>query len=128
MDLYESDNDSIDSDEEKLVKLEKLFKLKDYINNPKTRVFLENDHNEKFSTTAEKDIRKLYSKIKRYCQGKQSSVLRFDNSSKGIGQIVGITYKYLIKNYSLQIFEENPELAQPLIREYEDKKNKTIHI
>ena len=33
MDLYESDNDSVDSDEEKVAKLEKLFKLKDYIKN-----------------------------------------------------------------------------------------------
>lgn len=128
MEPYESDNDSIDSDEERLEKLEKLFKFKDYINNPKTKKMLENDHMETFSNTAEPDICKLYSKIKKYCHGNQSSVLRFDNSSSGIGQIIGITYKHIIKNYSLQIFKENPELAQPLIREYEEKNNKTIHI
>jgi len=122
MEPYESDNESIDSDDEKLEKLEKLFKFQDYINNPKTKKLLENDHLEKFSISAERDICKLYSNIKKYCQGRQSSVLQFDNSSKGIGEIVGLTYKHIIKNYSLQLFFDNPELAQPLIREYEDKK------
>jgi|TARA_B100000945_G_C20026106_1_gene432289 hypothetical protein len=127
MEPYESDNESIDSDEEKFLKLEK-FKLQDYINNPKTKKLLENDHLEKFSNTAEKDICNLYFKIKKYCKGRQSSVLHFDNSSKGIGEIVGLTYKYINKTYSLELFNKNPELAQPLIREYEDKKNKGIHI
>ena len=122
MDLYESDNDSVDSDEEKVAKLEKLFKLKDYIKNPTTKRILENVHYEKFSNSAEKDIYKLYLNIKKYCHGKQSSVLRSDNSSDGIGKIIGTTYKYINKNYSLEIFNEKPELAQPLIREYEDKK------
>ena len=55
-----------------------------------------------------------------------SSALRYDNSSKGIGMITGLVYKYIDKKYDLEIFEKNPELASSLIAKLEENKNKKI--
>ena len=53
-----------------------------------------------------------------------SSALRFDISSKGIGKITGLVYKYIDKDYNLEIFYEKPELASSLLAKLEENKNK----
>ncbi|ANS04165.1 hypothetical protein [uncultured Mediterranean phage] len=53
-----------------------------------------------------------------------SSTLKFDQSSKGIGKITGLIYKYIDKKYNLEIFYENPEFAGSLLAKLQENKNK----
>ena len=53
-----------------------------------------------------------------------SSALKFDQSSKGIGKITGLIYKYIDKKYNLEFFYENPELVGGLMAKLEENKNK----
>ena len=124
---YESD-ESYNSDEETFKKVEKIKKLKleEFLNFPKTRKILEIEHLDNYFDNCEKDIIKLYSKIKKHCKEQMSSALKYDNSSKGIGMITGLVYKYIDKKYNLEIFEKNPELASSLIAKLEENKNKKI--
>jgi len=126
---YESDDISYDSEEEetikKINKIKKL-KLEDFLNFPKTRRILEIEHLENYFENCEKDIIKLYSKIKKHCKEQMSSALKYDNSNRGIGMITGLTYKYIDKKYNLEIFEIKPELAGGLITKLEENKNKKI--
>ena len=120
---YFSEPDSIDSDEERLEKIKK-FTLGDYLRCAKTRKILEDQHLEKFLETAEKDIIELYGEIKQHCKETMSSALKFDETNRGTALIAGLTYKYIYKEYDLEIFNQSPELARPLIAEEEKKKNK----
>ena len=124
---YESD-ESYNSEEETLKKVEKIkkIKLEEFLNFPKTRKILEVEHLDNYFDNCEKDIIKLYSNIKKHCKEQMSSALRYDNSSKGIGMITGLVYKYIDKKYDLEIFEKNPELASSLIAKLEENKNKKI--
>ena len=119
-----SDDNSISSTEEKFGKYKKKFVLSDYLNCISTRRILEKEHLEQYFETAEKDINKLYYKVKQYCKERGTSVLRFDNDDKAKAAISGIIYKYIHKDYDITIFEKYPELAAPLIAKYIEKKNK----
>jgi hypothetical protein len=125
---YESDDESYNSEEETFKKIEKIkkIKLEEFLNFPKTRKILEIEHLDNYFDNCEKDIIKLYSKIKKHCKEQMSSALKYDNSSKGIGMITGLVYKYIDKKYDLEIFEKNPELASSLIAKLEENKNKKI--
>ena len=82
------------------------------------------DHLDNYFENCEKDIKKYYSKVKKHCKGQMSSALKFDQSSKGIGQITGLIYKYIDKKYNLEIFYENPEFASGLLAKLQENKNK----
>jgi hypothetical protein len=120
---YFSDDEEDDSDKEQLKKIKKL-KLEDFLNFQKTRKILEVEHLDNYFENCEKDIEKYYSKVKKHCKGQMSSALKFDVSSKGKGMITGLVYKYIDKNYNLEIFYENPELVGGLIAKLEENKNK----
>ena len=122
---YEVFTDDEEENEElaKIKKIKKI-KLEEFLNFPKTRRILEGDHLDNYFENCEKDIKKYYSKVKKHCKEQMSSALKFDQSSKGIGQITGLIYKYIDKKYDLEIFEKNPELASSLIAKLEENKNK----
>ena len=122
---YEVFTDDEEENEE-LAKIQKIkkIKLEDFLNFPKTRIILEREHLDNYFENCEKDIEKYYSKVKTHCKGQMSSALRFDVSSKGIGMITGLVYKYIDKNYNLEIFYENPEFANSLLAKLQENKNK----
>ena len=127
MDLYEQNNqsdDSYDSDDEKSQKLNKLFKEKDYLECKETREILEALHLQTYFETAEKDMKDLLYNIDLYCKQTMASALKFNRNNEISGMIVGIVYKYIKKKYNFKIFEEKPELANSLLRKYEEKKSR----
>jgi len=131
MDHFEeniSDAESIDSSDEKIEKIKKTFKIDDFLKCAATKKILVWHHLEKFSTKTEPELKVLYQNIKLHCDQQMSSALRFDKTSRGMGMVIGLVYKFIKKEYDLEIFENKPELANPLIAEYEKKNNKKIYI
>ena len=105
---------------------EKIYKftLKDYLKFPYTRNALIYHHHQKFLETCEPKLKKQMDNIYDYCQNQQmASVLRLDLSKRGVGHIIGMIYKYIKKDYDLEIFEKRPELIQPLIAAKQKEKN-----
>jgi hypothetical protein len=127
MDLYEQNNqsdNSYDSDDEKSQNLKKLFKKKDYLECEKTKEILEAFHLQTYFDTAEKDIKNLLYNIDLHCQQTMSSALKLNRNNEISGKIVGIVYKHIQKKYDFKIFEKQPELANPLLQKYEEKKSR----
>ena len=118
-----TDDEEENNELEKIDKIKKI-KLEDFLAFPKTRKILEVQNLDNFFENCEKDIKKYYSKVKKHCKEQMSSALRFDISSKGIGKITGLVYKYIDKDYNLEIFYEKPELASSLLAKLEENKNK----
>ena len=118
-----TDDEEENNELEKIDKIKKI-KLEDFLAFPKTRKILEVQNLDNFFENCEKDIKKYYSKVKKHCKEQMSSALRFDISSKGIGKITGLVYKYIDKDYNLEIFYENPELASSLLAKLQENKNR----
>tara|TARA_B100000029_G_C17235890_1_gene837166 strand:- start:187 stop:573 length:387 start_codon:yes stop_codon:yes gene_type:complete len=118
-----TDDEEENNELEKIDKIKKI-KLEDFLAFPKTRKILEVQNLDNFFENCEKDIKKYYSKVKKHCKEQMSSALKFDISSKGIGEITGLVYKYIDKDYNLEIFYENPELASSLLAKLEENKNR----
>jgi hypothetical protein len=118
-----SDDESVSSAEEIYNDFKNKFTIKDYLNCKSTKNALEKEHLEHFFETAEKDINALYLKIHKYCEINNTSILRFDPNYSCKALIAGLVYKHIQKKYNLNIFENNPELIQPLIAKYKEKKN-----
>ena len=118
-----TDDEEENNELEKIDKIKKI-KLEDFLAFPKTRKILEVQNLDNFFENCEKDIKKYYSKVKKHCKEQMSSALKFDISSKGIGEITGLVYKYIDKDYNLEIFYEKPELASSLLAKLEENKNK----
>ena len=93
---YEIATDDEEENEEqaKINKIKKI-KLEEFLNFRKTRKILEVEHLDNFFDNCEKNICKYYSKVKKHCKEQMSSALKFDQSSKGIGKITGLIYKYI---------------------------------
>ena len=118
-----TDDEEENNELEKIDKIKKI-KLEDFLAFPKTRKILEIQNLDNFFENCEKDIKKYYSKVKKHCKEQMSSALKFDISSKGIGEITGLVYKYIDKDYNLEIFYENPELASSLLAKLQENKNR----
>ena len=118
-----TDDEEENNELEKIDKINKI-KLEDFLAFPKTRKILEVQNLDNFFENCEKDIKKYYSKVKKHCKEQMSSALKFDISSKGIGEITGLVYKYIDKDYNLEIFYENPELASSLLAKLQENKNR----
>ena len=118
---YES---SSDDDGEEIINKIKKIKVEEFLHFKETREILEINHLDTFFENCEKDINKLYDKIKECCDQQMSSALRFDIPGKGKGKIAGLVYKYINKEYNLEFFEEYPELTTNLIAKLEEKNNK----
>ena len=119
-------DDEEESEEQEKIKKIKKIKLEEFLNFPKTRKILEIEHLDNYFLNCEKNIQKYYSKVKAHCTQQMSSALKFDQSSKGIGKITGLVYKYIDKDYNLDIFYENPEFASTLLTKIQENKNKKI--
>ena len=69
-------------------------------------------------------MKDLLYNIDLHCKQTMASALKFNRNNEISGMIVGIVYKYIQKKYNLKIFEERPELANSLLRKYEEKKSR----
>ena len=96
-----TDDEEENNELEKIDKIKKI-KLEDFLAFPKTRKILEVQNLDNFFENCEKDIKKYYSKVKKHCKEQMSSALKFDISSKGIGEITGLVYKYIDKDYNIK--------------------------
>jgi len=120
--LDEVHNDSDDDNNENNVNfLKDIFTINDFLNCEKTKYLLEQDYewnNQKF----EEELYDFYTKELEYCNENLDPY--FSNIFCNFNKLFNIINKNIKKEYDLNIFYENTQLAQPLIDKFDEYNEK----
>ena len=121
---YNSDSDN-DDDEYNFERQEKWksikhFTINDYLECNETRIVLEQNWNQDFEDT-EKELYDLFDKLMEYIQNNQYDFLSLADNVHA-SDFVSLIRHHLERNYDVSIFENDPDLANPLIKKYDDIK------
>ena len=102
--------------------LQEFYKLNDFLSNEQTYSILEQDRIDRFEQNLEPKItEKFLETFKRENDTLSSMSIR--NLAAASGEFTAILFQHLKKDYDLEVFYNNPELAQPLL-ECEKTENK----
>lgn len=102
--------------------LQEFYKLNDFLSNEQTYSILEQDRIDRFEQNLEpKIIEKFLQTFKH--ENNSLSSMSIKNLAAASGEFTAILFQHLKKDYDLEVFYNNPELAQPLL-ECEKTENK----
>ena len=122
---YDSATDTEEEEEQffldKVNNLKQTYTMDHFMNYVPTNKILKNNFEEVFNKKAGDDIQKFYLEEWQRSKRRQSSMMAFDNDGKIGAAIASIVFKHIQKNYTLDIFYENPELADDMIQFYKEK-------
>jgi len=94
--------------------LQEFYKLNDFLSNEQTYSILEQDRIDRFEQNIEPKLtEKFLDTFKR--ENERLSSMSIDNLGAASGEFTAILFQHLRKDYDLEIFYNNPELAQPLL-------------
>ena len=116
---YESDNEDYMEDEYITTKRNEIadFTLNDYMSCDVTRDLLMINWQEKFDDNLEKNVETIYKNYYDYLKDDMSNVLcRADKHH--VHDLLSLVQHHLVRDYDTSIFYENPDLADPLISEF----------
>lgn len=99
-------------------RIKSTFTHEDFLDNPDTRAVLEEEFRIKLHKVIENNVVSFYEHLKEYEENVASGMLRLDNG-QGISELMAIITNNVKKNYNFETFYLNPELAEPLLIEYE---------
>ena len=102
--------------------LEDLFTLRDFLNNSTTRKILEDNQCENIEKNVIPKIKKIYDIFKE--QNKDTRILHRDTRSIFFNELIVIINRHITNKYNLEIFYENPDLADDLLNQYVNNINK----
>ena len=123
MSIIENDfNDDISYYSKKGEYLEDLFTLRDFLSNPTRRKILENNHCSNIEKHIIPKIQDVYDNFKK--QNKDTLILHRDTRNISLNDLIVIINSHITKNYRLEIFYENPDLADDLLNQYVEDINK----
>jgi len=109
----------------KFQKIKKQFSLFHFLNFEPTKKLIENDYIQKYLDTAGKEISNFYTDLHYYNQLEYSTIFRFDNNKIAAAELSSIVFNNIKKEYNLDIFEDNPSLANSLIEHEKNKSKQT---
>ena len=102
--------------------LEDLFTLRDFLNNSTTRKILEDKQSENIEKHVIPKIKEIYDIFKE--QNKDTRILHRDTRSIFFNELIVIINRHITNKYNLEIFYENPDLADDLLNQYVNNINK----
>lgn len=113
---YTDDEDISDAEYERR---EQWSKIKDlplyaFLNCEKTKCILETDFRLKFQEQLEPKLDQIFESYFRELKG-QGMNLMYRAEQNHIGDFSNLVFMNLYKNYDMEIFEQNPHLAKPLL-------------
>jgi hypothetical protein len=116
---YESDNEDYMEDEYITKKRHEIadFTLNDYMSCNTTRDLLMTNWQEKFDDNLEKNIEDIFEGHYEYLKGAMSNVL-YRADKHHIHDLLSLVQHHLVRDYDTSIFYENPDLADPLISDF----------
>jgi hypothetical protein len=92
------------------------FTREDFLNNPETRNTLERDFYERMMARIEREVTVFYDDLRAHEVDVASGMLAYD---RGLSVLLSIIVENIKKDYKFELFYERPELAIPLLIEYE---------
>lgn len=95
------------------------FTREDFLNNPDTRNTLERDFYERIMMRIECEVRTFYEGLRVHEVDVASGMFAYDKGGEGLGVLLSIIVENIKKDYKFELFYERPELAMPLLIEYE---------
>lgn len=125
---YSSEDDYNSSDEDfeeyhELLQKEKKqneikrFSLEDYFKCEKTKDLIINEWEEKFENTLAIKIMHIFNRHYEYLQKNGDDIFYYANKNHLV-DLCNLVKYHVQKEYTTEMFDENPELAQPLIESY----------
>lgn len=100
------------------LRIKATFTPADFINNPKTCELLVTEFREKFEENITPEVSSFYENLRKLEHDLASSMLRHDKGGEGIAELMYILNNNVKKVYNFEMFFDNPELAKPLLDEY----------
>jgi len=95
------------------------FTVRDYLKCKETRDILVNDFYEKFEENIETSMKDLFLNFYYALNGKFSGAL-YRADEEHVEDFLSLLKYHIRKDYNINLFKENPELAKPLIEQIED--------
>jgi hypothetical protein len=95
------------------------FTKDDFLSNPQTHASLERDFFERMCRRLEKEVSDFYGELRAHEDDVASGMFAYDKGGEGIALLMSIIADNVKKDYRYEIFYETPELAMPLLIEYE---------
>ncbi len=105
--------------EQRAAALKARFTLPDYMSCPETKEMLEIEHHNKYADVCESMLHDWYLGKCDVAARSLSSALRYDPYGTQFGVLSALVYKHIKKEYDLELFEFDPNLAEPLLQQYE---------
>ena len=102
----------------KLIK--ETFTEEDFLSCDKTRQILEDEFFWDWEKRGEPKVEQFYQGMRKEMQGKYSTPLFYDIDGEFGVKLTGIVFSHLKKKYDISIFHDCPDLAEPLIRRYDE--------
>ena len=108
----------------KVEHLKKNVSFDDFFNFEQTKQIILMDHRQQYNWSAGCQISDLYEYEHDFTSKKYSTLFRFDEKCLQGGGLASIVYKYINKEYSMDIFYETPYLADSLVTYMKNNKKK----
>lgn len=102
--------------------LQEFYKLNDFLSNEQTYSILEQERIDTFEKNLEPKITEKFLETFKH-ENETLSSMSIKNLAAASGEFTAIVFQHLTKKYDLELFYNNPELAQPLL-ECEKNENK----
>ena len=118
---YYSDDDYLDSSQQEKYNIIKNYTLNDYLSCNETKKILDTNWNNNFKENMDEQIKELLLKHYNKLTINNTNVLYHADENNYIDLYNIIKYHTQI-DYDTSVFEENPELATPLINQYDNIK------
>jgi hypothetical protein len=91
----------------------------DFLGNPQTRAILEGDFQERLARRIERELSAFYEGLRKHEHDVASGMLAYDGGGEGVAMLLYIIANNIKKDYRFEMFYERPDLATPLLIEYE---------
>jgi hypothetical protein len=101
------------------IQVKTTFTHEDFLSNPETRIMLERDFHERMTKRIEAEVTEFYEGLRKHECDVASGMFAHDKGGEGIGILMSILVDNIKKDYRFEMFYERPELATPLLIEYE---------
>jgi hypothetical protein len=101
------------------IQVKATFTPEDFLSNPETRLLLERDFYERMIKRIEYELTEFYEQLRNHECDVASGMFACDKGGEGIGILLSILSDNIKKDYRFEIFYERPDLATPLLIEYE---------
>lgn len=95
------------------------FTRDDFLSNPQTRAMLESDFYDRLTKRIEGELTDFYEQLRKHEHDVASGMLAYDGGGEGVAMLLYIITNNVKKDYRIEMFYERPELATPLLIEYE---------